>query len=594
MIFVGHRGVGKSSLLKRVKQYSPSAQCWDLDQEVEKTCGKRVNEIFTQEGESYFREMEKKTLQRLMKTGAKPFYVAVGAGFEGTFPSELPVVWVRRRTDSGDRVFLNRPRLAKVGSEDSTDYNEYLRRFEKRNQRYREWAHFDLTLIEGLDFVNPWEAVLFNKDICNVTTQGQLTLQPENCRSIEHLKTFVKIYESLFTHFELRDDLLSREQIQWAMDLIPPQKLIYSYRKRNLFFDFSSLPHPMDEISLIDWPLEWGEPIDSCTILSLHQREEDIRSGFQRLERYKGRHLKLAIPVRDFEELWEAHQWWSEDPKNRSFLPCSGDGRWVWYRLRQKPHMTLNFVRLGGGPKGDQPLLLDWLRCLPKFENFAAILGNPVEFSHTPIEQDEYFRSRNRPVFKIKMEESELESLHVLRNLGLECAAVTSPLKMGVTHYCDQLSPAAKKVNSVNTLFLGKQSEGHNTDIEGLEDLLASVSSHTAVWGGGGVREALSFVLPKTTPFYSARSGKLLKGTEIEVKTLVWAVGRSRHKNWPPCRPERVIDLNYTEDSPGLEFAIKVGAEYISGQTMFKTQAIGQREFWSFKNSPFQEEKGDS
>ena len=248
--------------------------------------------------------------------------------------------------------------------------------------------------------------------------------------------------------------------------------------------------------------------------------------------------------------------------------------------------MKINFVKLGGGGScSDQPLLLDWLRGLDDFKRFAAILGDPVEHSHTPIEQHEYFSSENMPIFKIKMNETELNSLHVLRNLGLECAAVTSPLKVGITPYCDQLSPIAEKVNSVNTLFWGKQLVGHNTDIEGLKNLFDSISPLTAVWGGAGTRNAMTLVLPKTTPFYSARSGELLLGDEKEAKTLIWAVGRNRHRRWPPHRPQKIIDLNYTEDSPGLEFARNINAEYISGRTMFKTQAKGQRQFWQHQKS---------
>ena len=578
-LLIGHRGVGKSLLLKRIKEYDPLSLCWDLDEEIVRSQGKGIDKIFEQDGEPYFRQIEKKALQQVLEKinpSQGNHYIAVGAGFEGTFPQGPCIIWVRRLTDPRGRVFRDRPQLSQTGSE----YDEFLKRFKKRDQKYSQWAHFEVTLTEGLDFINPWETFIFSEK--RPLPKGQLTLLPQNSRSFEKMDLFLKIYQHFFSHFEIRDDLLSEEQIQWAMDLIPSQKLLYSYRKNgraksNLHVDW------------VDWPLELGRPIDSCQIVSLHQRGpyETVESCCRKLKEYSGeRHLKLAIPIKNFEELWEAHQWWSEDPENRSFLPCSKEGRWGWYRLRQKPYMKINFARLGSeGSNLDQPLLLDWLRCLNDFEKFAGVLGDPVDHSHTPIEHDTFFRARNRPVFKIKINEKELGSLHILRNLGLECAAVTSPLKVEVINYCDQLSPTAKRTQSVNTLFLGEKSIGHNTDLEGLQDLLSSISPQTAVWGGGGTRSTMSQVLPKTTPFYSARTGKLLWGNEKEIDTLIWAVGRNRHKRWPQHHPQKVVDLNYTEDSPGLEFARNTNATYISGHTMFKTQAKEQRKFWEYQES---------
>ena len=41
-----------------------------------------------------------------------------------------------------------------------------------------------------------------------------------------------------------------------------------------------------------------------------------------------------------------------------------------------------------------------------------------------------------------------------------------------------------------------------------------------------------------------------------------------------------MIDINYTEDSPGLEYALQVQAEYINGKEFFKEQAQKQREIF--------------
>ena len=229
-LLVGHRGVGKSSLLQRIQTYNPSAQCWDLDGEIVKSCGKSIDEIFEQEGECRFRSLEKRVFKQVLTKITKTIktnssqgdhYLALGAGFEGAIPPELFVLWVRRLTDSKGRVFMDRSRLAKSGSE----YDEYLKRFQTRDQRYRQWAHSELTLVEGLNFVNPWELSIFSGEKPHDLPKGQFTLLPEYCRSFEHSRQFLKTYQHFFTHLELRDDLLSEEQLQWAMDLIPPQKI---------------------------------------------------------------------------------------------------------------------------------------------------------------------------------------------------------------------------------------------------------------------------------------------------------------------------------------------------------------------------------
>ena len=68
-------------------------------------------------------------------------------------------------------------------------------------------------------------------------------------------------------------------------------------------------------------------------------------------------------------------------------------------------------------------------------------------------------------------------------------------------------------------------------------------------------------------------------------KTLIWAVGRKRMregclkppKNWKPLK---VIDINYTEDSHGLEYALQNSSHYINGRELFKEQAKKQREIF--------------
>ncbi|MGZ3804799.1 MAG: shikimate kinase, partial [Pseudobdellovibrionaceae bacterium] len=69
---------------------------------------------------------------------------------------------------------------------------------------------------------------------------------------------------------------------------------------------------------------------------------------------------------------------------------------------------------------------------------------------------------------------------------------------------------------------------------------------------------------------------------DIMPEILIWAAPRNKDLKWPPSawKPKLIIDLNYTDDSAGREYAQKLNAEYRSGLKMFKVQAQYQREFW--------------
>ena len=105
--------------------------------------------------------------------------------------------------------------------------------------------------------------------------------------------------------------------------------------------------------------------------------------------------------------------------------------------------------------------------------------------------------------------------------------------------------------------------------------------------GRGWFKVALEKELPLAF-FYSARTGKVKKHnskqTPPKPEVLVWAVGRSRMSYccFPPrsWKPKVVLDLNYSDDSPGKEYAMLSKAQYISGKTMFHCQAQHQQKLY--------------
>jgi shikimate kinase len=584
-LLIGHRGVGKTSLLRRIQAYYKKAgkpvQTIDLDQEIENRQGRSITDLFANEGEEYFREIERFQLLDLYRTFSSfegDVFFALGAGF--TFTEEVQaklsgstILWVRRETDSLGRTFLNRPRL----NQKLSAFDEYLERFHGREEFYANLADEILTLQEGSDEPNEAEEKYFLKQLNSLNTA--ITVLPENRRS----KNFFRERKNWGIMLELRDDLLTHEQLEkLAQEIDQP---LISFRDEDRSWQTLLLAKERT-----DWAIELGQA--PATL------KKYIGSSHSKLEFKENFPIqKLALQINNWRDLLEGHKWWSEDPNKRSFLPMSEDGRWQWYRLWLGARAPINFIREGKGSALDQPTLLNWVATHafdPEFRKngFAAVLGDPALHSRTPVEQQKFFAQYKMPVFAIRVKKEEWsDALKVLRELGLKAAAVTAPLKELAFETCNETSDLAHMLKSVNTLFFknGKWL-GENTDVGGFKKLKVNPKVSNVIWGGGGTLEMTKLMVPNAYT-YSAQTGQVREGAKAfppsgSPDTVVWSVGRSHYLNssakWPPAhwRPKRVVDLNYTDDSPGLEYAASVGAEYLSGVDMFEEQARLQREFW--------------
>ncbi|MBX9768700.1 MAG: shikimate synthase, partial [Bdellovibrionales bacterium] len=348
-----------------------------------------------------------------------------------------------------------------------------------------------------------------------------------------------------------------------------------------------------------DWALELGPPINGLKpqILSIHSFGSEEKDFSQNLGSLSAQYpdvplIKVAVITQNFEDLEFGHSWFSQDPSRRVFLPMSESGRWNWYRLLMKSASPLQFFRENEGSANDQPTLFDWLRVGDEMRPFAAVLGHPVKHSRTPGEHFEVFKANGLNTFAIDIapEEFSERTMRFLKSLGLRFAAVTAPLKNLAVGHCTQLTPEARTLGSVNTLAIkGDDCVGHNTDLPGFRESVqksaVDLSAPIVLWGGVGTLPVVKSVLPQAIAF-SARSGKPRDESEFlgKPKTLVWAVGQGLmsesqfpHPSW---KPDLVLDLNYAEDSPGREYAIRVGAKYVSGLGMFQKQAEEQQKFW--------------
>lgn len=581
---IGHRGVGKTVLANRLKMHLAAVKdidFVDLDDAIENRAGKKIFEIFIDNGEKYFRDIELQMFSELFQTSNKNLWIILGAGFDVTkIPGGVDVLWVRRETDIDGRIFLDRPRL----EEHMRPIDEYLKRFSDRDVNFRKKATFTYLMPEGeINFKKKAFAVereCFSSE--SVPVPATLTLMPDMFLG-EKWPLVAGHLKGKFQSFELRDDLLTEAEMKMAVEELSSEQFIYSYRKETsqILKDF--------EAEFYDWALELGPPSSEFLSKNLNQRIISSHDSETPLifESYKGlaNHWKWSPEVRNWQSLKFGDSWLKDDLQNRSFLPRSSSGRWRWYRLLQIGKMKINFVRQNDGSAKDQPSLFE-VRMMPlKFDSFAAVLGDPVYHSWTPVEHSDFFSRREIPIFAINVSEPESSiAFSILQSWGLKYAAVTSPLKNAAAVW------ARSDAGAVNSLFIqGSKISATSTDaigfrnlVEGIEEL-GPVSQSVVVWGGGGTLESVEKILPNAI-YYSSRTGRPRDGgPECEPpKAVIWAAPRLLETKMPPSHwaPVIVYDLNYKEDSMGREYAQISRGKYESGEIMFKGQAQAQRLFW--------------
>ena len=77
LVLIGLMGAGKSAIGRRLATRL-DVPFLDADHEIEAAADKRIEEIFTDEGEAYFRDREEKVIERLLSDG--PLILATGGG----------------------------------------------------------------------------------------------------------------------------------------------------------------------------------------------------------------------------------------------------------------------------------------------------------------------------------------------------------------------------------------------------------------------------------------------------------------------------------------------------------------------------------
>ncbi|MFZ3228736.1 MAG: shikimate kinase [Pseudobdellovibrio sp.] len=579
-LIIGHRGVGKTNFLKRHESYFKQAGLniphFDLDQEIERLKNDSIQNIFNLNGEVNFRTLEIDTYNKLIKEN-KSYVISLGAGFNLSHASDdQDILFINRITDKNGRIFLNRPRL----NSNLSPLEEYQKRYLARNESYFNKATQIYTMPEGLQEENDVEkAIILNSTYIE---DGIYTLVEKEIQSLDFL---IAKYKNI----ELRTDLIPIDKINKIVKENVNQKWLIAIRTEQSINRYNNAIYDFD-VNLMkapDFLFENSENIISCHLSNLTE-------AILKTKDFKNIQIKLSPEVESFEDLIKGHEWQQANPGERSFLPRSKGGKWVWFRQISKYLQKINFVR-NFTLISDQPSEYQWLS-LPQQKpiSFGAVLGAPILFSRSPEIHKKYFEKMNSFFTAIELNEDEFaKHIHWLNKIGLAYAAVTSPLKKVAFDFAEVNENKSIQYKSANTLHFKKNALfATNTDWFGFQELvkenITDINCDIVVWGGGGTLNMMQSVLPNAI-YISSQTGQLRKDSvEKNINSLVnpiiiWAAPRTDQTHLPPdsWNPKLIIDLNYTENSMGLEYAEKYKLKYISGLKMFTAQALEQQKYWS-------------
>ena len=134
------------------------------------------------------------------------------------------------------------------------------------------------------------------------------------------------------------------------------------------------------------------------------------------------------------------------------------------------------------------------------------VIGNPIEHSLSPKLHNYWIKENNIDAVydKKQLNESDIEgAIYEIKNDKIHGMNVTVPFKKSVIPFLDQLTPLAKEVQSVNTIFKkDNKIVGDNTDVVGFEKGLKYINydlknKNVFILGAGGVVPSIILALKR-------------------------------------------------------------------------------------------------
>ena len=165
------------------------------------------------------------------------------------------------------------------------------------------------------------------------------------------------------------------------------------------------------------------------------------------------------------------------------------------------------------------------------------VIGNPIEHSLSPKLHNYWFKENNinATYEKKKLNENDVEGVVGDVKKGIiEGINVTVPFKKSVIPFLDQLTPLAREVQSVNTIFKKDNKViGDNTDIVGFEQSLKHIdysvkNKKIFILGAGGVAPSIILALKRlgaakiTLSNRTKEKAEKLKNIFSDLEIITW------------------------------------------------------------------------
>ena len=159
------------------------------------------------------------------------------------------------------------------------------------------------------------------------------------------------------------------------------------------------------------------------------------------------------------------------------------------------------------------------------------VIGNPINHSLSPKLHNYWIKENNiNAIYDKKLldENNIQEIIEEVKNEKIHGINVTVPFKKSVIPFLDQLSPLAKEVQSVNTIFKKDNKViGENTDVGGFKQSLEYINytvknKKVFILGAGGVVPSIPKALEKlgaAKVYISNRTKEKAKNLESHYKT---------------------------------------------------------------------------
>jgi shikimate dehydrogenase len=246
----------------------------------------------------------------------------------------------------------------------------------------------------------------------------------------------------------------------------------------------------------------------------------------------------------------------------------------------------------------------------------VAVIGDPVDHSLSPQMHNAAFAALGLDYVYVALNPSKRhlgDTVRAVRHLGLSGLNVTVPYKQDVMRHVDKLTPAAKAIGAVNTIYAdGRKLIGNNTDAPGFVAALGAAGfrargKRVLVIGAGGAARAVvhalveakagDVVIANRTQRKAARMAKefggarnhlapadldilddfdFLDSRQLVVNTTSVGLKGGEFIDYSvEATPEDCLhfDLAYGEvPTPFLELAAKVGRPTIDGRHMLVHQ----------------------